>query len=516
MWLYAFAAKEIQKYILQGDKLKDMVGGSELVEKLCKDFFKDTLKSLGINKSRFSPVTQAAGWARIIFDDKLDAEKVHAIWPFLVDRFAPGLQILQSLIEVKVSLPEAIRESEEILRVQRNIINVALPEITPLIDRNPRTGNAGVKYEKNSDPHILDLETLRKREFLKSNSLTEKMTDNKDNSIVWPSDMNAIAGNESNYIAVIHADGNNLGQTLIKLASHLEKQPGDASEVFRGFSSAIEDATLAAAQRSFKLVLLPDYNKSRKGSVVARPIVLGGDDLTMIVRADLAFKFAKEFLGAFEEESQKTLQKHLGAFKISGLPDMLTACAGVALIKSSYPFAKAYELAESLCSYAKKIAKENLHNHYVPSCFSFHRVTASISDDYDAIMKKELTSSEGLKLWFGPYSVGRHMSKLTPYAEIEKLSDILEAFPRGTARTLISTLYKTTVLAESDYNRILHVAGTDKSKELSSQIKKMTGQPDNKPWTSDLRTPLFDAYILNIVRGKQSGNGGQSDAESPA
>jgi hypothetical protein len=37
-FLYSFEAKEIQKFIMRGDKLREMVGGSELVNQLCGEF----------------------------------------------------------------------------------------------------------------------------------------------------------------------------------------------------------------------------------------------------------------------------------------------------------------------------------------------------------------------------------------------------------------------------------------------------------------------------------------------
>ena len=64
-WLYSFESKEIQKFIMRSDKLRDMVGGSELINQLCGDYLLASLKGLGIDASKQSIIAQAAGWARI-------------------------------------------------------------------------------------------------------------------------------------------------------------------------------------------------------------------------------------------------------------------------------------------------------------------------------------------------------------------------------------------------------------------------------------------------------------------
>ena len=64
-----------------------------------------------------------------------------------------------------------------------------------------------------------------------------------------------------------------------------------------------------------------------------RPIVLGGDDLTVICRADKALTYTHSFLHHFEEET-KALKDILKKYKVfTKGEDHLTACAGIAIIK---------------------------------------------------------------------------------------------------------------------------------------------------------------------------------------
>jgi len=80
-----------------------------------------------------------------------------------------------------------------------------------------------------------------------------------------------------------------------------------------------------------------------------RPIIYGGDDLTIVCDGRIALSFAELYLHQFELKSAVTL----GKYKIQQ-PRNLSACAGVAIVRAHFPFARAYELSEELASEAKK------------------------------------------------------------------------------------------------------------------------------------------------------------------
>ena len=127
-----------------------------------------------------------------------------------------------------------------------------------------------------------------------------------------------------------------------------------------------------------------------------RPIVLGGDDLTVIIRGDLAVDFTKTYLAEFEKQTKNLL---------GDLNDGngLTACAGIAFVKSSFPYYYGYQLAEELCEEAKKDSK-SFRNEKVRSCLMFHKVQDSFVESYDDITTRELTvvnEKESFKA--GPY-----------------------------------------------------------------------------------------------------------------
>jgi len=84
----------------------------------------------------------------------------------------------------------------------------------------------------------------------------------------------------------------------------------------------------------------------------------------------------------------------------------MSACAGVAIVRSHYPFARAYELAERLCQHAKSVR----HQQQDGSCWlDWHigvvRPTEPVQD-----LRDRLYRANGLQLTCRPYRLGSGMN----------------------------------------------------------------------------------------------------------
>ena len=281
-----------------------------------------------------------------------------------------------------------------------------------------------------------------------------------------------------------------------------------SAKIYSGFSAAIEETTVAAVRAACEATVFAEYRKTLekkpKDKIAARPIVLGGDDLTIIIRADLAVTFTEKFLEAFEKGSKEILDKHLGFFKIEGRPEYLTACAGIAFVKKAYPFSAAYHMAETLCDHTKRVAKaarQEAGGTYVPSSFTFHRITTSMAESFSTVKRQELTGrglvgTEPVKFWFGPYGVGDHGGKLPNLTSLAALADALAELPQGTIRTLIGTLHANPENADKEYRRILQVAGKAQGDALREALASLTGKDGHPLWDAGVHTPLTDAHVL--------------------
>lgn len=166
------------------------------------------------------------------------------------------------------------------------------------------------------------------------------------------------------WLSVVHADGNGLGQIFLSFGRYLAPPATDAAQnaayvaQLREFSLALEEAT----ERAFVAALneLPRLRVRGRRRVQEWlpiiPLLIGGDDLTAVCDGEYALPFARAYLRALETETERS--PLLSGIAQRALQSKhLTACAGVAVIKPHFPFHQAYELAEELLRSAKRAKK---------------------------------------------------------------------------------------------------------------------------------------------------------------
>jgi len=401
-YLYGAAVQGIQSFIYQTNDLKDIVGASELVEEICTTAFKEDYGRTG------EKVLQAAGNIKWIYDDRSECEKAVREFPRKVMTMAPGITISQAVVAFDDNGKMPVEELEQKLRAQRNKPFASITQGLMGIKRLPKTGMPATSFK---DGELMDAGTEKKLFRIGDGEQRRKETTSElcKKAFGEPVSGRHIAYNvadltqSNDWIAIIHADGNGLGQVVQKL--------GKDKDDFVKFSALLDKSCTEACINAFNDILKTYEYSDKKGTpkIPIRPVLLGGDDLTVICRGDIALDFTDSFMRHFEKETKKQLggllTKDGGVFE--GGADHLTACAGIAFIKSSYPFYYGYELAESLCTAAKKEAKQKelveANGGLAPSCLMFHKVQDSFTEDYKAIVQRELTPSDGVSWQFGPY-----------------------------------------------------------------------------------------------------------------
>lgn len=432
-YLYGAAVQGIQNFIFQTNELKDIVGASELVEEICTVLFKEAVGKKKWNEK--NRLITAAGNVKYIFNSKEECIDVVRNFPKIAMTNAPGITISQAVVAIKDGnkgdLVAAINELEAKLRVQRNKPNKSL-----LIGRLglKRSTKTGFPITRKKGEELLDESTFAKRESNNTIQLCKKsFGESAPSNLISliPFDVSDIT-DKNDWIAIIHADGNGLGQVVQKIAKKVDD--------FKEFSHKLDKATINSANSAFKKVSPKD---GWKGIIPIRPIVLGGDDMTVIIRGDLAFQYVTEFMAQFEKETMNDEFKNI--LQQAEL-DKLTVCAGVAFIKSSYPFYYGYELAEQLCKKAKDVAKKQ-NEKLAPSCLMFHKVQDSFIMRYDEIVKRELQIvyekdknndkqtkendkdiKKNVSFCFGPYFLDKKQTPENYYTinDLERISEELD------------------------------------------------------------------------------------------
>ena len=178
-------------------------------------------------------------------------------------------------------------------------------------------------------------------------------------------------------VAVIHIDGNGVGGIMKELNSSKDRvAPGvfkaevgcdrDDPDALRRFLRAVnrhlDDAvTLAFAAAWTRIAELSRHDDDRAGrrhtAIPVVPVILGGDDVTVITSGDYALPFAAAYLRYYEEATRSDpILRYLTPPEGQDTGPM-TAAAGVAIVKRNFPFHIAYELAEKLVERAKKVGK---------------------------------------------------------------------------------------------------------------------------------------------------------------
>lgn len=258
--------------------------------------------------------------------------------------------------------------------------------------------------------------------------------------------------------AIIHADGNGLGEIFLKFDT-LVSSNRDYVDKYRRFSLALDVCTESAFLKALNVFVdNPESNQniSVKRKIPIIPLVLGGDDLTVVCDGRYALNFTYEFLRAFEKETAKT--EHYGGIiadvaKEALNADRLSACAGVAIVKLHFPFSVAYELAESLMKSAKTVKKNVTDPNddkkpYPCSALDFHVLYDSSNVDLGKIRDK-LVIKDGdnpaSRLYQRPYVVtelakiqeasGQEWAEFHQWQELTKRVQALQARDKDDERS---------------------------------------------------------------------------------
>ncbi len=219
--------------------------------------------------------------------------------------------------------------------------------------------------------------------------------------------------NKSNFIAVVHVDGNGMGKRVDKLYDESKRDMSDwdtVKSVLRTFSESIDEDFKSAYKEMADEVAESIKNGKLKGKLnlklteneegkkmpcfPIRRIITAGDDICFVTEGRIGLESAKIFI---EKLSQKTNSMDKKEY---------SACAGVAIVHQKYPFYRAYELAEQLCAIAKKegaVISPYDDGRNVCS-IDWHIEYGELKDSIED-MRKDYIAQDGSELSLKPYII---------------------------------------------------------------------------------------------------------------
>ena len=499
--VFQFEAVSIQEYIFATSKLKEMVGASQLLEKLTLDVLTKAVNTAGMTEKKVNDFNGSVSKNQIYFPRKsggvflavmLNCEKSHAFiqaWSLIVQQFMPGLKFsVASASANKIS--EGIKLVREKLDAEKNTPKISLPELTPIAQRSQRTGGEVVYIErKKGKVTPVDLAT-RKKQMAQNKAadffdeVTQKWS--KEKATVFPNifEHDKVTEKDAHifpfsgqagehYIAVVHADGNGLGQYIkdfmIKLG---EKDDKTFIQSYAQFSQGMDNASEAAAQAATAW-LISAHERDKNTALPIRPLILSGDDVACIIRADYAFEYIQRFTQEFEKASEKELSK----LKTDAFPKYLTMTSGVVFLRSNQPFYMAYQLAEDLCTHSKTIGRRKTFKvdgkDMIPSTMTFNYVTNTLFEEAEQQIQQELSTTNGTKLTQEYYLLSNkdeQQEKSVNFNQLKKLSSCFdgETLKISFIRELLTYLHRDPNHAQRMLNRWIERLEKDsKQKELN-------------------------------------------------
>jgi hypothetical protein len=440
MYLVLIETSGNQSFIFSTNKLRENVGASESTYRACSQWVLDAVQTITrknlwdddsdvlrtnlLNPALNPPIEKgahylveviiaASGKAMLLTRNLSHAKQVIASVTLRALKEAPGLAVCGAIEEFdwqdNQNLPEVSRQLHKKFEVVRSLC--PSPDLRflrlPIVEDCRTSGLPAATLEPDPDSALIprSAASSRKRAWAKK-ALDERLLRLlKDTSFKFAKSSDKILDEQSEvrWLAVIHADGNGLGQIFINLEKYIEGDDNRSYiQQFREFSLDLDVCTRQAFIQALEV-----FPNEQRRPVPLVPLVLGGDDLTVVCDAKYALAFTKAFLTTFEQKTQNSEVIRSIAEKAFGIQSgQLSACAGVAIVKPHFPFSTAYQLAEELAKSAK-VVKDYVKNdtQTVPcSAIDFHVLYDTRGTQLEAIRAKQ-TPDDTTHLYNRPYIV---------------------------------------------------------------------------------------------------------------
>lgn len=307
---------------------------------------------------------------------------------------------------------------------------------------------------------------------------------------------------EMSYIAVIHADGNKMGQRFEGINDAFDHPDADGSyantnrdyvNAVRALSQAIKRKARQALNATVDYLLAslgPDFTfggvvstpiRERKTERVLllpfRPIVFGGDDATFVSDGRLGLALAAYYLRALEHGPLLPSSEQNGGPPAEATPSWggpLYARAGVAIVKTHFPFARAYDLADTLADRAKEeIDQLETDGEETATVMDWHFSTTGVIRDLADIRAQDYKVTKSQPVLMRPLRLTAPQGR-REWRTWDTFTDLVAAFqadPWSERRNKLKALRQALLQREDGVRQFL-------ANYRMTQLPPITGQPD--------------------------------------
>lgn len=512
-----FSAASLQQYIFQSNRLKENIGASYLAKQALEQYLIDTIKrdnySISTDgwkmyKEKMSdegniiqhpenPVDMCmdvnliyvgGGNAALVCKNSGVAYKVVKAWSRGLLNDAPGLRGIVGYGEIKDSLAAAYRTAlEDLTHCEEALPYGATLATLPVVRNCTSTGLAASRQstERYETNQWIAEQAYRKRQAADQYDTTSEIKSalKRGQRFALQPEKDLGGSEGQSYIALVHADGNGMGELLNKVID--ESQNDDEFlHNLRAFSASVShqslQALLATLQHFQKVLpkLKNDLTIDTTHIFPIRPIVFGGDDLTFVCDGRLGLHLSVHYLREFAKRKIMVL----------GQTKCVDACAGVAIVPTKFPFAQAYGFADELCGLAKAHRRDN--NNSESNWLDFQIIQAGVTSSIRSLRETQCRSLEGgHTLYDRPYEVAK--TDTDPPKGWDAFEKLLRGFksdewPRSRAKGLMHALTQGPEVTKQ------FVEAAKWRKIELPRYKDMLPTIYETGWTTTDTTPYFD------------------------
>lgn len=523
-----FDTRSIQRYIYAGNRLKTNIGASYLVDTVfTQELFPVVAEALpdgGIDTDSWQeklPVeklqqpqqcvvaSNGGGNALLLFSKDVTEETLLQIVRTFTENLLvtrPGLHV--GAARGEMNLDPAVFQQDlgklfQKLKANQNVVfpqvNVPYTGLTLSCEVNGEAANYFDAHQQvrpdGGEVRFYSQEVaVKAKAAVKATENLQKKYPDIAASYTFPLEIDRLGQKESeNYYSIVHIDGNNMGEKF--RGCHTQEERSHLSENVRRktegcFGRLLESIDAEYASYRDFLDLVPDAHEEKRRMPI-RPIILGGDDVTFVCPAKVAIRYTKRFMEAMMDPDAVPGIDAEAAKRID-------CCAGIAIVKTTYPFFRGYELAEQLCDAAKvRMRQTKQEDNAATSWLDFAILHGEQAPTLEQIREQEYNSVRG-NMHFGPYQVC-HTEGTAPKEHRYDIEQLIEAvhqlqdgcMAHGKAKELRDVLQH----GKHDAQRFL--LQLDHMNQELPDIREwdVYAEPENALWSGG-RTPYVDAIEL--------------------
>lgn len=349
--LLAAEADKIQDFIFRASHLREVTGGSALLTRFC-DKIPDLLPHQPLRS-----IIHDGGNFRLAFANKSEAKAAgDALADYYYQMTGCSLTVATPVDwdGSDLTFQQANQQAGSLLRSAKRAKAPVASAHLPYIAFCASTGvelaadYRQVKPRQRSNyasrASLLkkyEHEDSRREEFLEQ--FLTLIHQGQQHDLDFPTEADQVGSYDPrNYVAYLVADGNGMGAVFDKC-----QNPNQVAKLSIRLTEIVCDS-LTLPARSF-------LNIVKKSVMPVLPMILGGDDLFVLLPAPYALAFAEQFCREFEQRMAACLQDELKLdLAQTGRPTM---AAAIVICKASYPFQLAHQRGEVLLKAAKRVAK---------------------------------------------------------------------------------------------------------------------------------------------------------------